>query len=282
MKRALLAFALISLALPAFAIDLNDCGGDLTHLGALYEIRTLMMHRSTTASDVGRFIDRRVDELRVPQPAGGYKWVRWVRPTGETPYEKKVHTVAAVYGAGDPDSFEASSDHIYAVRLAVPSKRSLFKGNRPVYVGDVQVSSDRKNDVIHVNKWMNPDTSQTFDLHGISDHVRASVQASTGEKDAHDSVVEFHFMQAVMQDDPANPAYSTIRALQRIRETPDAATVDSEIAALESSLFPGSEPLPLLTIMSDLRRADELIRSTKPEEQEKGNKLLKDTLRRLR
>lgn len=278
MKRALLVLGLISLAVPAFAIDLDDCSGDLTHLGALYQIRTLMMHRSTTSGDVTRFIDRRIDELRDPQPGGGYKWVRWVRPSGETPYDKKVHTVSAVYGSGDPDSFEASSDHIYAVRLAVPSKRSLFKGNRPVYIGDVEVNGR----VTHLNKWMNPDTSQTFDLRGITDHVTASVQASTGEKDAHDSVVEFHFMQAVMQDDPANPAYSTIRALQRIREDPDAATVDSEIAALETSLFPGSDSMPLLTIVNDLRRADELMRSTKADEQEKGNKLLKDTLRRLR
>jgi hypothetical protein len=38
----------------------------------------------------------------------------------------------------------------------------------------------------------------------------------------------------------------------------------------------------MLTLVADLRAADELMRSEKPEEQEKGSKLLKETLRRLR
>jgi len=279
MRRALLAISLISIAFPVFAIDRDDCAGPLTHLGALYQLRSLMMHRYTSSSDINRFIDDRVEQLREPQSGGGYKWVRWMRPTsGNGPEDKKVHTVNAVYGNGDPDSFEASSDHVYAVQLVVPSKRSLFKGNRQVYVGDVDIDGH----VTHLNKWMQPDTSQTFDLRGIEDHVTASVQASTGEKDAHDSVVEFHFRQAVATDDPANPAYPTSKALLRIRETPDPATVDSEIAGLESSLFPGSESVPLLTIMRDLRHADELMRSDKPEEKEKGERLLRETLRQLR
>ena len=134
----------------------------------------------------------------------------------------------------------------------------------------------------HVNRWMNPDTSQTFDLKGIYDRVVTTMQVSVDPRDVKEAVAEIHFKQAVAQDDPANPAYSTIKALERVRETPDPATVDSEIAALETSIFPGSESVPLLTIMRDLRRADELMRSEKTEEQEKGNKLLKETLRRLR
>ncbi|HEV8657965.1 MAG TPA: hypothetical protein VGS96_04990 [Thermoanaerobaculia bacterium] len=273
MKRALAFLAFV--AAPAFAID---CTGQLTHLGTLYQLRSMMMRRYTSSGDVERFIDRRVEELREPLPSGGYRWVRWMRPTGEGPTDKKVHNVVAVQGAGDPDSFEAIGEHAYAVRVAVPSKRSLFKGNNPVYVGDVKID----NDVTHVNRWMNPDTSQTFDLHGIYDRVVVTAQVSTGSRDVREAVAEIHFKQAVMQDDPANPAYSTIKALERVRETPDPATVDAEIAALETTLFPASESLPLLTIMRDLRRADELIRSEKADEQEKGNKLLKETLRRLR
>ena len=40
--------------------------------------------------------------------------------------------------------------------------------------------------------------------------------------------------------------------------------------------------MPLLAIVQDLRRADELMRSDKAGDQEKGNKLLRETLRRLR
>jgi len=112
--------------------------------------------------------------------------------------------------------------------------------------------------------------------------VVVTAQVATASRDVREAVAEVHFRQAVSQDDPANPAYSTIKALERVRETPDPATVDAEIAALETTVFPGSESLPLLTIMRDLRRADELMRSEKTDEQEKGNKLLKETLRRLR
>lgn len=277
MKRALVLAILI--AVPVFAVDRNDCSAPVTQLGALYEVRSLMMRRGTSTYDVDKLIDARIEDLRVPQPGGGYKWVRWMRPTsGSGPEEKKVHTVNAVHGQGDADSFEASADHVYAVAVVVPSKRSLFKNNRPVYVGDVNINGQRTS----INKWMNPDTSQTFDLHNIVDHVTATVDASTGEKDAHDSVVEFHFRQAVANDDPANPGYPAIRALQRIRDNPDAATVDSEIATLETSLFPGADPLPLATIVRDLRHADELMRSSKQEDKDKGEHLLKETLRQLR
>jgi hypothetical protein len=125
---------------------------------------------------------------------------------------------------------------------------------------------------------MNPDTSRTFDLEAIADHVDVAVE-STSKSEA---VIETHFRQAVAQDDPANPAYSTIQALQRIRSSPDPRAIDSEIADAERSLIPGADPLPLLTIIGDLRRADELMRSKKEDEQQKGDKLLKETLRRLR
>jgi hypothetical protein len=282
MKRVPLFCFALAVAFPVLAIDRDDCAGPLTHLGSLYQIRSIMMRRYSSSSDVQRFIDQRVEELRVPQPGGGYKWVRWMRPSGSGPVEKKVHAVNAVHGQGDPDLFETSALHVYAVRIVVPSKRSMFKGNNPVYVGDVRIKYGRRADVMHVNRWMQPDTSQTFELDGIYDDVLADAQVSVDPRDVKEAVFEIHFHQAVAQDDPANPAYSTIMALGRIRESPDPATVDSEIAALESSLFPGSDPLPLLTIMRDLRRADELMRSDKKDEQEKGDRLLRETLRRLR
>ncbi|HSP15566.1 MAG TPA: hypothetical protein VLV78_12510 [Thermoanaerobaculia bacterium] len=282
MKRILLFCCALAIAIPALAIERDDCAGPLTHLGALYQIRSIMMRRYSSSSDVQHFIDQRIEELREPQPGGGYKWVRWVRPSGNGPTDKKVHTVVAVHGQGDPDMFESSSNHVYAVRVVVPSKRSMFKGNNPVYVGDVRINYDRQADVMHINRWMQPDTSQTLELDGIYERVMADAQVSVDRRDSKEAVAEIHFSQAVAQDDPANPSYSTIKALERIRETPDPATVDAEIAALESSLFPGSDSPPLLTIVRDLRRADELLRSEKKDDQDKGDRLLKETLRRLR
>jgi len=286
MRRTLLTLLACAVAIPVFAIDRSDCEA-LTHLGTLYQLRSLMMRTYTSSSDVESFIDQRIDELREPIPDGGYRWVRYMRPDGGGPTDKHVHSVRAVHEAGDPDLFEATGHHVYAVRVVVPSKRSLFKGNNPVYVGDVRIAYNDgnalpKTDVKHINRWMSPDTSQTFDLGGIFDNVVVTAAVSANERDTKEAVAEIHFKEAVAQDDPSNPAYPTIKALTRIRSTPDAETVDGEIAALESSLFPTSQSVPLLTIMRDLRRADELMRSQKTEDQEKGGKLLKETLQRLR
>lgn len=284
MKRAIL-FLTFLLASPLLAINEN-CQSTLTHLHTLYDLRALLLKSYTTPYDVQRFAERRIEELREPLPGGGFRWVRWVRPTGEGPTEKDAHNVIAVRDAGDPDRFEASKDHAYAVRVVVPRKRSLLKANSPVYVGTAHVTYEldgrtRTRDEA-INQWMNPDTSRTIDLGGIADRVHVSVDVATAQKTSKQAVTEVHFRKAVSEDDPANPAYSTVRMLDRVRQSPDPVTVDAEIAALERSLFPGSDPLPLLTLIGDLRRADTLMRSEKPEEQEKGSKLLKETLRRLR
>lgn len=283
MQRAGLLCAVLLTASPVLASDCDE----LMQLGALYELRSLMLRGSVSSSDVHTIVDRRIEQLREPLPEGGYRWVRWVRPSGDGPTDKHVHSVSAVHDSGDADSFEATGSHAYAVRVVVPSKRSLFKGNHRVYVGDVELAyEDRsgrtRTDRRQINRWMNPDTSETIDLGGIFDHVRVRTQVSVDERDRREAVAEIHFKQAVPQDDPANPAYATIQALNRIRDTTDPDTVDYEIAQMERSLFTSYGSIPLLAIVRDLRRADELMRSDKSGDQEKGNKLLQETLRRLR
>jgi len=273
--------SLLLLAAPLLAVDLDNCDSSLTHLGTLYELRSMLLRSYTTPYDVERFANRRIDELRGPLPSGGHRWIRWMRPSDGGPTKKVGHSVRAVQGS-DVDQFEGSSDHAYAVRLVVPAKRSLLKKNNPVYVTDIEVTADGATKKYPIDRWMNPDTSQSFDLNGIVDRAEAVVRASTASKNVNEALVEIHFRQAVADDDPANPAYSTIRMLQRVKEAPNPVTVDAEIAAMERQVFPGGESLPILTLIADLRRADELMRSAKVEDQEKGTKLLSDTLKRLR
>jgi hypothetical protein len=285
MKRTILLVILL-LATPLFAIDRDDNCRGLTQLGSLYEIRSLMMRSYITSYDIEKAIDNRVEALRVPLPSGGgYRWVRWVRPNKDAPVEKQVHEVRAVNGNG-ADTFDATADHPFNVKVVIPSKRSLFGKNNPVFVGTLRVSytvNGRTTDRdLPINDWMNPDTSRVIEFDTIADRAQATVDVSTSASDAGKSVAEIHFRQAVAEDDPANPDYPTIQALKRVRRSPDASTVDGEIAALERGLFPTADPVPLLTILADLRRADKWMQSTKTDEQEKGQKLLKETLKRLR
>lgn len=278
MKRLILAFAL--LATPAFALD-NECP-ELRRLAALYEIRTAMLN---PYSNIPGLIDAQIDDLREPVGGGDYRWVRWVRPSDEGPVDKHGHTVVAIEGR-DTDRFEKDGDHAYAVRVVVPRKRSLLNANNPVWVGTVQVAYEvdgrSRTKTENVNAWLNPDTSRTIDLGAIADRVDVSMDVATAQRHAKEAIVEIHFREAVMQDDPANPSYDTIRMLHGLRNSATPYDVDNEIARAERAVFPDAQPIPLLAIIADLRRADDLLRSSKEDDQAKGEKLMRDTLRRLR
>jgi len=265
MKKALFA-ALVLAAFPLFASD--DLCRDYMRLGALYEVRSLMLKPYSSSYDVDSLINKRLGQMREG-------WVRWVRPNDDAPIDKHIHTVAAVNGS-NVDSFEATGSHAFAVKVVVPAKRSLFNKNNPVYVGQVGVTYDAggrsRTKTMTVNAWMNPDTSKTLDLEVIADRAQAALEASTKSNDVKEAIVEIHFVQAVPRDDPGNPAYEAIQSLDRVRRNPTPDTIDEEIA----------DPLPLTSIVADLRRAGELMRSKKQDDMDKGEKLLKETMRRLR
>jgi len=275
MKRSLLIVALFLVTFPLLADD--TCSAYM-RLGALYEVRGLMMKPYASTYDVDTAIDRRLERLREG-------WTIWARPDKDAPRDKHTHVVAAANGASS-DSFEVSGSHVFEVKVVVPSKRSLFNKNAPVYVGTLRVNyeidgkSRTKSEAI--NAWMNPDTTRTLYIDGIADRANAAVDVSTNQKDTNQSVVEIHFVQAVPRDDPSNPAYDTIQSLQRIRSTTDAFTIDDEIARAERQLFPESESIPLLSIIGDLHRAAEMMHSKKEGDYDKGERLLKETMRRLR
>jgi len=285
MMKRMMGVVLLFAASPLLAAEVNDPCSAYMQIGTLYEVRSLMMKPYASSYDVDNFIAGRVEELRDPLPDGGYRWVRWVRPDRDAPFDKHGHTVIAIQGSGT-DSVEASGQHAFAVRIAVPSKKSLFSRNNAVYVGTVHVSYTVDGRTLtkdeKIDQWMNPDTSRTIDLDAIADHAAAGLDASTNAKNVKEALVEIHFMQAVAQDDPANPAYDTIRSLERIRRNSEPYMVDDEIAKRERELFPNAEPLPLLSIVADLHRAEELMRSKKDEDHEQGFKLLRETLKKLR
>jgi hypothetical protein len=276
MKKLILGLLLLPVC--AFGIDTADCA-DATKLATLYQVRAMML-RNSASYDLDNFIDKKMDELRVPLDGGGFRYVRWVRPSRDPQYDKRGHTVVGVQGTAS-DNFESSGNNAFAVRVAVPAKRSLFSGNNAVYVGTVHVrytveGRERTKDEA-INNWMNPDTTRTIDLGTIADHVEVSLDSSTSQKNSKQALVEIHILKAVAQDDPANPNADTITSLKRIRNTLTPEIIDDEIASLE----PG-DSFSLYRFVSELRRADTLMRSKKEEDQQKGDKLLKETLRRLR
>lgn len=281
MKRVFLSLIACVVAAPLFAA--TDSCAPLAQLGALYELRSFMI-RHTSSYDVDTFIDHQLEALREPLAGGGYRWVRWARPSGDPEYDKKGHETAATYGS-DSDNFEASGNHSYAVRIAVPQKKSLFSGNNAVYVGTVHIRYEangrqRSKDEA-INRWMNPDTARTIDLGTIADHVDVSLDASTHPRDVKNALVEIHILKAVAEDDPANPSYDAIQSLKNVRGSYDRDAIDDEIARVEAAVYPGSEPLPVYSVVRQLRHANELMHSNKEEDQKKGERLFHEAIRKL-
>src|SRR5207245_2591473 len=114
MKKILLATLLLPVC--ALGVEIIDCAA-ANQLVTLYQLRSLMLRGDTSSYDIDKFIDAKLDTLREPLTNGGFRWVRWVRPSGNPEYDKHGHTVAAAQGSGS-DNFEASGNHAFAVRVA--------------------------------------------------------------------------------------------------------------------------------------------------------------------
>ena len=278
-------FAIVLLLISPAAQAIDDCR-DVAALDALYGVRDLLI-RGAGSYTVSSSIDDAVNDLRDPLPGGGYRWVRYVRPSGTPPTVKREHTVSAIDGSGSFDSFEASADKPFAVAIVVPKKRSLFKANAPSWVGEVEIrvtlDGKQRTRKEAINAWLNPGTSRTFDLETIADSAEVRVEAATAAKDAKGSaLVEIHLRQAVAEDDPENPQYDTIRALERIRSSSSPEVLDAEIAKLEHRLFPSLHSYPFTLLLAKTRDAEALLRSEKAEDQEKGRKLLKEVVEEVK
>lgn len=270
-------------AIPATAQD--GCSGDVIALQALYDVRNSML-RGVDSYRITERIEEHMDYLRQPLPGGGYEWVRWVRPSGDGPVVKQEHMVNAEYDADELETFEGSANAPFVVRVVVPRKRSLLKANNEVFVETLTVHYwvEGGEEVLEkeIGQWLKPDTWKSFDLGVIADRATASATVGARAANLGEALVEIHFRQAVAQDDPSGPNYAAIQSLKKLAGYLDARTLDDEIARLEARLFGVSTSFPLTVIVERLREADTLSRSKKTEEQEKGKKLLDDTLSMLR
>lgn len=274
-----------TLVLPLAAEAQSDPCAELESLRALYDVRQVMMMSSPGSYEVNRRIDYHMDRLRGPLPGGGHRWVRWVRPAGDGPVVRREKLAQAAHDRGESETFEASGTMPYAVRIVVPRKRSVFRGNNDVWVGDVRIYYwvDGRRETIEqsVDAWLRPDNSRTFDLDVIADRAEVVVETATRERHRGEALVEVHFRQALAEDDPANPDAGGIQALQRLRYAAEPAVLDLEIAQIEQRVFPGIIATPFATLVARVREAERLLRSETEEEREKGEKVLADLVETL-
>lgn len=282
--RFLFAVLTILLARSAVAQPSLSCDADLATLRTLYDVRRLLVgDPKPSPYEIDRAIETHIDRMREPLPSGGHRWVRLVRPPGDAPVIKKEMLLAAT--GNDLDEFTSEAADVFAVRVAVPRKRSIRRANRQAWIERVTVryEADGAEKTIErpFRQWLQPDNWKTIDLPVIAERVEVTVEARAKPDGARATLVETHFRQAVPQDDPLSPYAATVALLKRLKGNITPANIDAEIARTERRLFPEVAPLPIASIARRIREADILLRSDKEEERKRGSALLQEAVRML-
>ena len=276
---------LILAFVPAQGIAADSCETDVHALGALYEIRDLMLSPRVSSWDVTGRIDDRLEELREPQPGGGHRWVDIVRPIGEGPVNRSEHLVHASVGDSNADLFEAASEIPYAVKIVVPRKRSMFRGNERVWIQAISIryfiDGEAKTIEEPIERWMNPNSTRTFDLEEVAERAEVVLEVAADPEKSEQALVEVHFEQGVPRDNPENPHYPTVEVLKKLRNNLDPGSLDLEIGRIEQRLFPSASVLPLTTLIGRIREYRAALQSDEAEEKEKAPKMLEAIVKAL-
>lgn len=272
MRARVLILALFC-ALPVVAQDWPEkLESDLELLGALHQVRAMWLDPDVAEWQIERWIDDRIETWRGPLPDGSYQWILRGRPESEV-VKRSEHLV---YGSLDqPARIEEGDAWVYGVRVVVPRKRSLFRGNNPVWVGRITIrtrddSGAPVEEVVPVERWFAPNTTQTWDLDAIVPRADVILEAAAEPEHRGASLVEIHFLESIERDDPSGPHYDSIQMLSEMSGWLSAERIDSEIERLESRLIPGARSVPVASVAQLLEEALTLIDSDDPEERKKA------------
>lgn len=257
---------------------------DLELLGALHQVRAMWVDPDVAEWEIDRWISERIDSWRGPLPDGTRQWVIRNRPETEV-VDRSEHLV---YGTPDqPATFEDGDAWVYGVRVVVPRKRSLFRGNHRVWVEQLTIRMRDEigvptEEVVPVERWFAPNTSQTWDLEAIVPRADVVLEAYADLESRGEALVEIHFLESVESDDPSGPHYRAIQTLSEIAGWLSADRIDSEIERVETRLIPGARSVPVALVAQYLEEALTLIDSEDPEERKKAMATFVEALNLIR
>lgn len=256
---------------------------DLELLGALHQVRAMWLDPAEAEWEIRRWIGEQVDAWRGPLANGSFEWVLRERPDQEV-VDRSEHLV---YGTRDRLArIEDGEAWAYGVRLVVPRKRSLFRGNHSVWVESITLRVQSENgevseDTQQVGRWFEPNTSQTWDFEGIVPRADVIVEAAAEPDDRGESLLEIHFLESIETDDPDGPYYDGIQTLLDLSEWLNAERIDREIERAEERVVPGARSVPVTMVAELLDRALESYDSEDPEEQKKARAAIVEALKLL-
>ena len=283
--KAIILIVVALLTTPVSAQDwAENLESDLELLGALHQIRAMWVDPDVAEWEIDRWIGDRIDSWRGPLPDGTHQWVLRDRPETEVT-DRSEHLV---YGTrGEPATFEDGDAWVYAVRIVVPRKRSLFRGNKRVWIERLTIRVREEGgapteEIIPVGRWFAPNTSQTWDLDAIVSRADVFVEAYADPENRGEALAEIHFLESVESDDPSGPHYRSIQTLSGLAGWLNAERIDGEIERVEARLIPGARSVPVALVVRHLEEALTRIDSDDPEERKKAMATFVEALNLLR
>lgn len=179
-----------------------------------------------------RIVNEDIELLRGKRPDGSYDFAKYERfEAGRVNGSFSIN-----YRKDRMETGEVKGPWIYRVLVEVPTRRLLVRKNRPVWIERVDVdfvpegSSQSQQQSFEVKAWMQPGSSQPFDLRAIAKQATVKVIATTEEKGGYANV-DVALIQARIVDAADSPYAEAVASAKAILRALDNGDIQSTRAS---------------------------------------------------
>ena len=260
-----------------------------------------------------RIVNEDIELLRGKRPDGSYDYAKYERfEAGRINGSFSIN-----YRKDRMETVEVKGAWVYRVLVEVPTRKLLVRRNRPVWIERVDVdfvpegSSQLQQQSFEVKAWMQPGSSQPFDLRAIAKQATVKVIATAEEKGGYANV-DVALSQARIVDAADSPyaeavasAKAILRALdngdiqstrasaRRLRAALGGSTTTTAIATAAPAIAPRpatsemtvtvpiADTATRLELQTELQMIEDLLTGTEAERRE-GMDRLHQLIRRMR
>ena len=238
MKRFLLMIALAS-AFPATAFA-QVPAARIADDGLVIDRVAEASKRDLPTDLLKRIVNEDIELLRGKRPDGSYDFAKYERfEAGRVNGSFSIN-----YRKDRMETVEVNGPWIYRVLVEVPNRRLLVRKNRPVWIERVDVdfvpegSSQSQQQSFEVKAWMQPGSSQPFDLRAIAKQATAKVIATAEEKGGYANV-DVALIQARIVDAADSPyaeAVASAKAILRALDNGDLQSTRASARRMRAAL----------------------------------------------
>ena len=187
-----------------------------------------------------RIVTEDIEVLRGRRPDGSYDYAKYERFEAA-----RVNDSFSInYRKDRMETVEVKGSWIYRVVVEVPTRRLLVRRNRPVWIERVDVdfvpegTTQTQHQSFEVKAWLQPGSSQPFDLPAIAKQVTAKVIATTEEKGGYGNI-DIALIQARIVDAPDSPyaeAVGSAKAILRALDNGDIQSMRTSARRMRAAL----------------------------------------------